>query len=115
MLLTSRLLCVHSYFVHEFAFVGAVWSMFALEAALKDSLELPEDDCSTLTSLTGKAQGHGWLTSDEGEQLRNGAKMRNAFVHARSQRTLTVGSAVLVLEASHRLVSALYERSRPQD
>lgn len=111
MLLTSRLLFVHSYFVHEFAFVAAVWSVFGVEAALKDALGLPEGDCSTLTALTGKAQGRGWLTSAEGEQLRYGAKMRNAFVHARAQGSLTVGLAVLVLEASHHLVSVLYERS----
>lgn len=115
MLLTSRSLFVHSYFVHEFAFVGAVWSVFAIEAALKDVLNVADDDRPTLTVLTGKAQARGWLTTEEGERLRYGARLRNGLVHARSQGTFTGGVAASVISASHELTFALYERSRPTE
>lgn len=113
MLLTSRNLFVHSYFMHEFAFVGAVWSVFAVEAALKHVLARPEDDRSALKVLTGKAQGRGLLTAEEGERLRYGARLRNGLVHSRAQGTLTGGIAAMIIEASHELTSSLYERSGP--
>lgn len=112
MLLTSRNLFVHSYFVHEFAFVAAVWSVFAVEAALKDVLNVSDDDRAPLKVLTGKAQGRGWLTSEEGERLRYGAMLRNGLVHARAQGTFTGGIAVSIIEASHELTYALYDRSQ---
>lgn len=112
MLLTSRSLFVHSYFVHEFAFVGTVWSVFAVEAALKDVLNVADDDRATLTILTGKAQARGWLTTEEAERLRYGAMLRNGLVHSRSQGTFTGGIAASVISASHELTFALYERSQ---
>lgn len=110
MLLTSRNLFIHSYFMHEFAFVAAVWSVFALEAALKDVLSIPEDDRAPLKILAGKAQGRGLLTSEEGGRLRYGAMLRNRMVHARAQGTLTGGIAAMIIAASHELTNSLYER-----
>lgn len=115
MLLTSRQLFVHSYFMHEFAFVGAVWSVFAVEAALKQVLSISEDDRSSLKVLTGKAQGRGLLTSGEGERLRYGAMLRNGLVHSRAQGAFPGGTAALVIEASHELTNSLYERSGPSE
>lgn len=112
MLLTSRNLFVHSYFMHEFAFVGAVWSVFAIEAALKDVLKVADDDRATLTALTRQARDREWLTTEEAERLRYGAMLRNALVHARSQGTFTGGIAVSVIAASHELTFVLYERSQ---
>ena len=112
LLLTSRNLFVHSYFVHEFSIVGALWSLHAVEAALKDLLGVPDNDYqTTFTEMVGKAQARGWLTVQEGERMRGGAKLRNGLVHSREQGTLTAGVAVMLLEASHEFVATLYERA----
>lgn len=83
MLEVSRQLFVHSYFLHEFAYVGATWSMFALEAALKDLLSIPDEDRSGLGKLAGQAHATGLLSKEEFERVSHGGKLRNQLVHAR--------------------------------
>lgn len=108
MLRVSRQLFVHSYFVHEFAVVAVVWSVFALEAALRDCLGGEAGERDGLARLVGKAERRNWLSSAQAEAIRAGAELRNRLVHTEGQKAFTVGMTAELLAASHQAVSDIY-------
>lgn len=108
MLKTCRDLFVHCYFVYEFGLVAVIWSVLAVEAALRDCLgeEATRDD--GLARLIGKAQGRGWLNAEQAEALRAGAEFRNRITHARSHGVLTLPLVAGPLETAHSVIAQLY-------
>lgn len=84
-LATCRALFAHSYFVYEFGVVAGVWSVFAVEAALRDCLGEAATQKDGLKDLIGKAQGRGWFNKQEADALRAGAELRNRFTRARAR------------------------------
>lgn len=111
MLKTCRDLFLHCYFVYEFGLVAVIWSVLAVEAALRDCLgeEATRDD--GLARLIGKAQGRGWITADHAEELRAGAEFRNRITHARSHGVLTLPLVAGPLQTAHEVIVQLYARS----
>jgi hypothetical protein len=111
MLKTCRDLFVHCYFVYEFGLVAVIWSVLAVEAALRDCLgeEATRDD--GLSRLIGKAQGRGWLTAEQAEALRAGAEFRNRITHARSHGVLTLPLVAGPLHNAHEVIVQLYTGS----
>jgi hypothetical protein len=109
MLKTCQALFAHSYFVYEFGPVAVVWSVLAVEAALRDKLgnEATQDD--GLSRLIGKAQGRGWFSAEQAEALRAGAELRNRLSHARTYGVFTAAQVAGALETAHELVARLYE------
>lgn len=65
MLKTCRALFAHSYFVYEFGPVAVVWSVLAVEAALRDRLGEEATQKDGLKGLIGKAEGRGWFSHDQ--------------------------------------------------
>lgn len=111
LLATCRSLFTHSYFVYEFGIVAVIWSLLALEAALRDGLggDATQDD--GLKKLVGKAEGRGWFTHQEAEALRAGVELRNRLVHGRTQGVLPAPAVVPMLAAAHDAVARIYERA----
>lgn len=109
MLEVSRSLFVHSYFVYEFLVVAVVWSLLAVEAALRDRFGGPRS--RALKSLIDDAHACGVFSADEADRLHAARELRDRYVHAETQGLFTVGLAGGMLEASHRAISDLYDRS----
>jgi hypothetical protein len=111
MLKTCRDLFVHCYFVYEFGLVAVIWSVLAVEAALRDCLgeEATQDD--GLGRLIGKAQGLGWLTAEQAEAIGAGAEFRNRIVHARAHGVLTLPLVAGPLQTAHEVIVQLYTRA----
>jgi hypothetical protein len=109
MLATCRRLFEHSYFVYEFGPVAVVWSVLAVEAALRDRLGEEATQKDGLTSLIGKAEGRGWLQHHQAEALRAGAELRNRFTHARTYGAFTPAIVAGALETAHRTAVQLYD------
>lgn len=106
MLAVSRRLFEHSYFVYEFLVVGSVWSLMALEAALRHRFgESPRDG---LAVLVRRAADAGVVDPDLATALDAGRQLRNRLVHARGQAVYTVGMASGIMLTSHRVVAALF-------
>jgi hypothetical protein len=108
MLETCRHLFAHSYFVYEFGPVAVVWSMFAVEAALRDRLGERVKRSNGLKKLIATAEDLGWLSPDQAEGLRAGAELRNRFVHAQTYGVFTPGQVAGVVEGAHAAVVQLY-------
>lgn len=108
MLAICRRLFEHTYFVYEFGVVAVVWSVLAVEAALRDRLGNDADDRDGLTKLIGKAEGRGWLKQHEADALRAGAELRNRLVHAQSYGVFTPAMVAGALETAHRAIAKLY-------
>jgi len=110
MLQTCRALFAHSYFVYEFGPVAVVWSVLAVERALRDRLGEEATQADGLTRLIGKAQGRGWFTRELADGLRAGAELRNRFTHGRMYGVFTPAMVAGALpETAHRAVVLLYE------
>jgi hypothetical protein len=113
MLQVSRALFVNSYFVYEFGAVAVVWSVFALEAALRGCLGSDAADRDGLTALIRKAEKRGWFTAAQAEALEAGAKLRNRLVHAEGQKAFSPGIVAELLAVAHQAVADLYRSARP--
>lgn len=108
MLRTCRDLFAHCYFVYEFGLVAVIWSVLAVEAALRDCLGEDSTQDEGLARLIGKAQGRGWLTAQQADALRAGAEFRNRITHARSHGVLTLPLVAGSLETAHAVITQLY-------
>ncbi len=111
MLRVSRELFVHSYFVYEFGAVAVVWSVLALEGALRDRLGEAAGKWDGLSTLIDRTREYGWISDEEQESLKAGALFRNRLVHAGEQTYLPPGTTEPMLHASHAAISAVYERA----
>jgi hypothetical protein len=108
MLAICRRLFEHTYFVYEFGVVAIVWSVLAVEAALRDRLGEVASDRDGLAKLIGKAEGRGWFKPHEAEALRAGAELRNRLVHAQTYGVFTPGMVAGALETAHLSIARLY-------
>jgi hypothetical protein len=109
MLKTCRALFTHSYFVYEFGPVAVVWSVLAVEAALRDRLGEAATRDDGLKRLIGKAEARGWFSPDQAEALRAGAELRNRFTHARTYGVFTPAMVAGALETAHRAIVRVYD------
>jgi hypothetical protein len=106
LLTTSRGLFVHGYYVYSLFAVAGVWSILAIEAALKLRLNCNSSFKSLVESAEagGLLPPHGW---DNG-RLDAGRQLRNRTVHGEAQQLWTPAMAESVIAASHEAVAALY-------
>jgi hypothetical protein len=108
MLAICRRLFEHTYFVYEFGVVAVVWSVLAVEAALRDCLGEQATRDDGLAKLVGKAEGRGWFKHHEAEALRAGAVLRNRLTHAQTYAVLTPGIVAGALETAHLAIAQAY-------
>jgi hypothetical protein len=108
MLAICRRLFEHTYFVYEFGVVAIVWSVLAVEAALRDRLGEEASDRDGLAKLIGKAEGRGWFKPHEAEALRAGAELRNRLLHAQTYGVFTPAMVAGALETAHLSIAQLY-------
>lgn len=111
MLATARRLFVHGYFVYEFHVVAVAWSLFAVEAALRDRLDAGRGPRKPgMAKLVGRALEAGLLTEEEADSLRAGVELRNGFAHPGGQVVHSPGMAAALVGSSHAAVADLYRR-----
>lgn len=109
MLRVARALIVQSWWCYDFLTVSVVWSLMAVEAALRERLVKPEEPSPTFKPLVRLAKLGGLLGEEDGKTLEAGAKLRDGLVHARGQVALTLGIAVPLVKISHELINRLYD------
>ena len=85
-----------------------VWSVLAVEAALRDRLAGDAAERDGLKKLLGKAHGRGLLGIDQVEVLDAGAQLRNRLVHGQTYGGFTPAQVAAALEAAHAVVAHLY-------
>lgn len=112
MLRTCRDLFAHSYFAYDFGIVAVVWSVLAVERALREAVGAEVGSRAGLTKLIGKAQAKGWLSRSDADALRAGATLRNRIVHAQSYGTFSPAMVAGALGAAHTAIAVLAEKSR---
>jgi hypothetical protein len=108
LLKTSRDLYVQSYFVYEFLVVSVLWSLHAVEAALRTHFE----STTPFEKLIDRARTSGLLTADEIQRLHAGRKLRNELTHAASQGAWTFGMSEGAVHASHEIVARIFDDSK---
>jgi hypothetical protein len=89
--------------------VAVVWSVLAVEAALRDRLGEAATRDDGLKRLIGKAEARGWFSPDQAEALRAGAELRNRFTHARTYGVFTPAMVAGALETAHRAIVRVYD------
>jgi hypothetical protein len=107
LLRTSRDLFVQSYFVYEFLVVSALWSLHAVEAALRFQF----DSEARFVDLIQLAERTGVLSADEVDRLDAGRRLRNELAHADEQGAWPFGMSAGVVRASHEVVSRVFPDS----
>jgi hypothetical protein len=111
MLEICRRLFEHSYFVYEFGLVAVIWSVLAVEAALRDRLAGEAAGRDGLRKLVRKAHDRGLLELDQLEVLDAGAQLRNRLVHGETHGVLTPAQVAAALENAHAVIAHLYRRT----
>ena len=107
----ARELFAHSYFVYEFATVAVMWSLLAVEAALRARLNAKPD--TSFAKLIDRALEAGVLSGLRHDQLNAGRKLRNEWMHATVHPVLSPGMAEEMLRASHELIALMFPESLP--
>lgn len=107
LLKTSRDLFVQSYFAYELLVVSALWSMHAVEAALRTHF----DSKKRFEHLIKLASETGLLMADEVDRIDAGRRLRNELTHAASQDVWTFGMSAGVVRAAHEVVVRVFEDS----
>lgn len=113
MLRLSREMFVHHYFVYELGAVAAVWSLLALEAALRERLDPSGDDRTPFRTLIKRLGELGLVAEETIKRIDIGRELRNRLVHARGQNVMTPGMSAGIIEASHKAVVALWSPDFP--
>jgi hypothetical protein len=72
----ARALLLESYFLYDFALVATMWTMLALESALRGSLDA--GDSSTLVQLINQAKERGLIDDEGAAALHDVRKLRNS-------------------------------------
>ena len=106
LLSTARATFTLAWFHYELLVVAASWSLLAVEAALRDRLDV--GTAPTFKRLLTLAIRDGLLTTEDSEHLDTGRQLRNTLAHAQSQQAWTVGMAAPVVGASHHAVRTIY-------
>jgi hypothetical protein len=105
---TSRDLYAQGYYSYPLFAVGGTWSIFAVEAALRDKLNGGEKQ--PLHLLVKEAERQGLLPTPgwDNERLDAGRKLRNELVHRGKQQVWTPAMARMIIGSSHEAVVALF-------
>lgn len=112
LLRTSRDLYVASFYAYEFLTVGVLWSLLAVEAALR--LRLDGKEMDTFKTLVDRAHKRGLLDDSAAEILDAGRELRNGFSHPDRQEVWSYGMAGPTIRTSHEVVTVLFSESEPQ-
>lgn len=111
LLRVSRQLFVHGFFVYEFITIGAMWSLLAVEGALRLRL----DSEATFAARIRRARELGYIAEETAAQVDAGRELRNEFAHPTTQIVWTLGMAAPVIAASHKLVADLFPEGATTD
>jgi hypothetical protein len=106
MLTVARALFVQSWWRYEFQTVAVLWSLMAVEAALRTRFP-SQSTRTTLAQLLERARDSGALNDEEFVVLGAGRKLRNSLVHAVEQTTLGPGGTAPMLATAHLLINRL--------
>jgi hypothetical protein len=108
LLSTSRDLYVLGYYAYSLFAVAGIWSILAIEAALK--LRFDAGRTANFKSLVERAEAAGLIPPQgwDNGRLDAGRKLRNRTLHGESQQLWTPAMAEPVIAASHEAVAALY-------
>lgn len=104
LLSTARALIPLAWFHYESMVVAGMWSLLAVEAALRVRLDSEQQ----LVKLIGRAQRDGLITDQWATRLHAARHVRNDLAHARQQDAWTVGMAAPVLATAHEVIAVLY-------
>lgn len=108
LLSTSRDLYAQGYYCYPLLTVGGTWSIFAVEAALREKLSRggtePLHRLVKLAKREGLLPRPGW----DNDRLDAGRKLRNKLVHSGKQQLWTPAMARMVIASSHEAVAALF-------
>lgn len=106
LLRTSRDLYVASFYAYELLTVGVLWSLLAVEAALRLKLDGSEHD--SFKTLVATARKRGLLDDAAVEVLDAGRQLRNGFSHPERQEAWSYGMAGPTIRTSHVVVVAVF-------
>ncbi|MCW2900324.1 MAG: hypothetical protein JWO67_2589 [Streptosporangiaceae bacterium] len=104
LLSTARALVTLAWFHYESLVVAGMWSLLAVEAALRVRLGSEQ----RLVKLIDRAQREGLITDQWATRLHAARQVRNDLAHARQQDAWTIGMAAPILAAAHELIAVLY-------
>ena len=107
-LAVARDLFVYGYFKYEFHFVSLVWSLFALEASLRDLLKANEG--TKFVKLISQGVERGLIADHQKEFLDAGRTLRNQVAHPTEQVVITPAMAAETLRSTHQLISEMYQQ-----
>ena len=110
---TARALITLAWFHYESMVVAGMWSLLAVEAALRVRLqseqpEPPKGREPPFIQLAHRAQREGLITDEWAERLDSARRMRNGLAHAQDQPAWTPGMAAPILAAAHEVIAVLY-------
>jgi hypothetical protein len=105
----ARALLVQSYFVYEFALVATMWTMLALESALRGCLAA--SDRTKLHQLIDKARERGLIDEPGATALHEVRKLRNEISHNAVSFNVAPGAVLQWVGALQEAVSDIYERA----
>lgn len=103
MLAVARALFVHAWWRYEFQLVAVVWSLMAVEAALRDR-HAAGDERPSFSELLRRARREGTLGDSELTVLENGRRLRNGLVHPSEQSNMTLGATAPILHTAHLII-----------
>lgn len=110
---TARALVTLAWFHYESLVVAGMWSVLAVEAALRVRLASEQAQPHKgreppFIQLIHRAQREGLITDEWAERLDAVRRMRNGLAHAQEQQAWTVGMAAPILAAAHEVIAVLY-------
>lgn len=113
LLSTTRAVFALARFHYELLVVAGMWSLLAVEAALRVRLESEQSEPRKgreppFIQLVRRAHQEGLITDEWEERLDAARQMRNGLAHAQEQQTWSVGMAAPILAAAHELIAVLY-------
>lgn len=106
MLQTTRDLFVHSYYEYEFLVVATVWSMLAVEEALRSRLGVSSS--VPLQELMRRAVNKGFLEHEWAERFKAMRYLRNSLAHGKAHQNWSFGMASQVIETNLAVVGLLF-------
>lgn len=83
-----------------------MWSIFAVEAALRP--RLGAGGRAQLSRLIKRAREQGLVSEQLADTVNTGRELRNRFVHGSEQPIWSFGMAAQVIGASFKIVTELY-------
>jgi hypothetical protein len=94
------------FYSYELVACSNAWSIFAVEAALKQ--RLGANVKTPFRALIMEARSQGLINDHLADILHTGRDLRNRFVHRGDQPAWTFGMAAQVIGASFKIVAELY-------